>query len=337
MTKTYLTTQTLIFHIAALCRLVESHGRFERELDHVFRCLQELPARAATEDSRIGVAVTSGSYWPISRPFVWSLGQEPTEQRILRKHPKLSYVWMFHRNGYLREAAIKFAELPSSPFFLAALTCRLNDWVDEVRIAAAQRLREWLNAVPASIIVATSTHLVERWQECQRWNLDARTLIELLLQREDVLPKLVQYLKSDSVPSAGALLRCLLRHASIDQHLLELATESNRPGVRRNAVRTLLLGRAEVQVGTEWQWTDKSFGLKRRVAKIESRALTTNVDMDALAGMAIVDKSALVRRSAADAIIVNRQLFKNLKFLTKSLCEDRNRLVSERGEFLSRT
>src|SRR6187402_1518280 len=63
----------------------------------------------------------------------------PKQIDLLRTVKGLEYVFLFHRNGYLREAALhKLDGAMPSAFFFAAVAYRLNDWVQPVRQAALQ-------------------------------------------------------------------------------------------------------------------------------------------------------------------------------------------------------
>ena len=72
-------------------------------------------------------------------------------------------VLMFNRNGYIREAALKaINQLPDTPFFLAALVWRLNDWVEPVRRAAQYCANRELPRLSTRTIVGAAPFLLER-------------------------------------------------------------------------------------------------------------------------------------------------------------------------------
>jgi hypothetical protein len=61
--------------------------------------------------------------WPFSRS--WS------EQVLLGQNPDIAWLFLFHPSGYVRQAALDcISDPPNSPFYLAALVWRLNDWVE---------------------------------------------------------------------------------------------------------------------------------------------------------------------------------------------------------------
>jgi hypothetical protein len=60
-----------------------------------------------------------------------------SELEVLQRTPDLEYLFLFHGDGHLREAALKKMEggAPNA-FCFAAIAWRLNDWVPQVREAA---------------------------------------------------------------------------------------------------------------------------------------------------------------------------------------------------------
>jgi hypothetical protein len=85
--------------------------------------------------------------------------------------PIYAPVLMFNRSGYAREAALKaIKQLPDTPFFLAALVWRLNDWVAPVRRAAAQCANRELRRLSVGTIVGAAPFLLERMPYSRRWS-----------------------------------------------------------------------------------------------------------------------------------------------------------------------
>lgn len=75
----------------------------------------------------------------------------------LTKHPALGYFFIFHGDGHLREAALKcLIEPPDSPFEFAAVTYRLNDWVEQVRDVAYDCASKLFPNVSAEVVAESS-------------------------------------------------------------------------------------------------------------------------------------------------------------------------------------
>jgi hypothetical protein len=90
-------------------------------------------------------------------------------------------VLMFNRSGYAREAALKaIKQLPDTPFFLAALVWRLNDWVEPVRRAAAQCANRELPRLSVGTIVGAAPFLLERMPYWRRWSSTPAIVLDTL-------------------------------------------------------------------------------------------------------------------------------------------------------------
>jgi hypothetical protein len=87
----------------------------------------------------------------------------PATNRVIEVDPVHAPVLMFNRSGYVREAALKAVnQLPDTPFFLAALVRRLNDWVEPVRRAAEESAKRELPRLSTRTVVGTAPFLLER-------------------------------------------------------------------------------------------------------------------------------------------------------------------------------
>jgi hypothetical protein len=129
-----------------------------RELDDILTELAALPAHLVVRASR-EIATRAGLGWwqPERRPrqvipthraslFVQRIKDRlwpkspplpfPSDRELLAANADLAWLFLFHPSGYLRETALDhIITPPTSPFFLAALAWRLNDWV---RLCARQ-------------------------------------------------------------------------------------------------------------------------------------------------------------------------------------------------------
>ena len=111
-----------------------------RELDRALDLMASLSAGdIARADLAIANAALLHNYRPRpSRVGLWlRLRTDVSDAERLLLTPGLASLFIFHRNGRVREAALARLSggLPN-PFLFAAVAWRLNDWVPQVRAAA---------------------------------------------------------------------------------------------------------------------------------------------------------------------------------------------------------
>jgi hypothetical protein len=255
----------------------------------------------------------------------------------LDRCPELSLVFLFHRDGYVREAALdSLVAPPTSPFFLAAITWRLNDWVRPVRIAARRCAERLLPDTPAEVIARTAPFLLDRWRRWRRWEEDNASVVHRALQREDVAPYLAEWFNGGVTGSLATLLRYALRGPSLDGYLLRLSREAIQPAVRAIAIRALIEGRASWPIGFGREWIDKRYGLWKRIPLLAHRAIAHGHAPELLIREGLRDRSAVVRRVAADALIERRKSFPDLDAIVATMAADRSPGIRERADFIVR-
>jgi hypothetical protein len=116
-----------------------SRGKSDRELNEVLRELSALPAEVVVRANREISDAAKLGWWKPEPLYLLRMRNLLTEQDLMAQNPDYAWLFLFHGNGYVREAALDaINDPPSSPFFFAALTWRLNDWVWQVREAAAE-------------------------------------------------------------------------------------------------------------------------------------------------------------------------------------------------------
>jgi hypothetical protein len=130
---------------------------------------------------------------PPRQSWLWF---RPATNRDVEIDPIHAPVLMFNRNGYVREAALKGVnQLPDTPFFLAALVWRLNDWVEPVRRAAEGCAKLW-----------------------SRWGSPPAIMLDALARPECVHGLMVQFARTAEISAAA--LRGAMRFGLLDNHLL---------------------------------------------------------------------------------------------------------------------
>lgn len=324
--------------LAPLRKELEASGLRQATVDAALAGLDRLPpAIIARADGAIAAAAGLHPRWPCIRPgdSLW-----PIVERWAPPMPRLAgveYLFLFHRSGWLREAALKRLEGPvRSPFFFAAIAYRLNDWVPEVRRSARDCAGRTFPATDPAIVAEAALFLLGRRSEWRRWQSGEAEMLDAAIARPGVTDRLAQLLMGATTGPMARTLGFALRRAEMDRHLPALATDAVMPSVRAKATRTLLDEEATWLDVAERRWIDKSMGLFRRGPGIGRRKLVRDGALEDLVAQAARDRSAAVRRLAADALIRHGTTLGNVSEVAAMLEGDRTRAVRERIEFLNR-
>ena len=338
----------------ALCRALERVGAGlgqdnvpQTALDTVIAGLGELPlalfdrvVREVVWRGRLhrqpAVIRETAGLWSLARFGLRDRGRGQLDQ--LERKPDLAYLLLFHGDGHLRQAALERMSDPlPSPFFLVALVYRLNDWVPQVRAAAAAALARVGPATTVPAISEAMLFLLPRTDEWGRW-LDQIAAFEALLARPDVAEMLADRIGTAITGPMARVLRHALRRPAMDAHLLRLAREGRQPAVRALALTVLTEGEARWPVGlrTEKKWIDKSMGRYVLVRQERTRPITHPIPIEELIEIGARDKAAPVRLAAATALARHFDAIPDGRRRAEALAEDKNRSVRERAAYLLR-
>ncbi len=326
---------------AALSRLgadLDREAKPQRhDLEEALDGLAKLsPAVVASAAYEIRDAARLG-WWTSPRPFLLRLiTSRQTPGMLLAAEPRYAWLFLFHGDGRVRQAALeRLNEPPAAPFFLAAMAWRLNDWASEVRTAAVLAAERLLPSTSPRIVAAVAMDLLDREFHWSRWTSEMRAL-NTAFARPDVGAILVDlFLHSPTGPLANRL-RYLLRYAGYEQFLPALARQAVQPAVRALALKSLLDGRVSWPVGFEWKWIDKTYGLRRREPAFASRPIQHGEWLEDLIVQGLADRSPVVRRVAADALCEHRRKVPQAEHLIVGLAKDRNPSLRERASYMMR-
>ena len=256
--------------------------------------------------------------------------------RTLRDVPDLAWFLLFHADGRWRELALdRIAELPSSAFRFLSIAVRLNDWVSQVRGAAVDCAQRLFPSTSPTVIAEAALILLLRRRDWSRWREEAVFLDEALT-RPDVASHLARRL---AVGRTGPLARILaeaLRLDAMDSSLPALARTAIQPAVRAKALQCLIDGRAAWPDGYARQWINKPLGLSRRVAVTGKRDMPRIEPLDSLLRLGAADRSLMVRKVAASALIEHRAVAATMPEVVSRLAADESSAVRERIAFLLR-
>ncbi len=255
----------------------------------------------------------------------------------LRDEPDLAWLLLFHGDGRWRELALdRIAGPPGSAFRFIAITLRLNDWVEQVRAAAAECARRAFPSTSPAIIADAAPILLLRRRQWTRWRGEANVL-DAALARRDVADQLALHLIQGRTGPLARVLGQALRQDAMDRHLPALARTAIQPAVRARALRTLIDGRATWPEGYGQQWVDKSLGLSRRKVVTGSRDIARQGSMRDLITAGAADQATAVRKAAADGLIEYRDQTATMQAVIEALAADRSPAVRERIAFVIRT
>lgn len=264
----------------------------------------------------------------------------PATNRDVEIDPIHAPVLMFSRNGYVREAALKAVnQLPDTPFFLAALVWRLNDWVEPVRRAAEGCAKRELPRFSTRTVVGAAPFLLERMHLWSRWGLPPAIILDVLARPECVHGLIVQFARTAEI-SATAL-RCAMRFGLLDNHLLWMSREAKRPEFRAIALKAIINREVTWVTHYERQWVDKPYGITRRIPILGRHAIPRpssnwREDVDVLIRQGAADRSPLVRRAAADGLVQHAGRLTNIRSLMTLFDGEKSASVRWRIEYLAR-
>lgn len=277
------------------------------------------------------------SRWRPAQPRIVSLfGRKVSDLEQLVRVPGTELLFLFHRDGFLREAALRKIEggLPN-PFAFGAVACRLNDWAEPVRQAAVECAARTFPLTDATVVAKAALTLLARQSSWARWTTE-RVVLAKVFERPAVANELAEIIMASATGPVTAVLRVSMRGAALDPHLDALSERAIQPSVRALAAEAVIAGRARWPAGLQWKWIDKSMGLRRRVMSFDERPLSLVDDPMPAIVRSLRDRSAVVRRVGLDGLIRQRDMIANTRALAEPLLHDRSPSVRERAEFLMR-
>lgn len=315
-------------------KLTEGHkiGRDFSQISDMFAALD--PADLPRAESEI-VATACLYHWRRESSVIEKLlGTRVSDADQLNAVDGLEYVFIFHRDGRLREAALRKIRGPlPNAFLFAAIAWRLNDWVTPVRQAAVDCATRAFPNTSGEIVAEASMILLARQTTWGRWGSE-RAILDNAMSRHDVASCLASIFANRTTGPMASLLRQALRGGSMDKHLDYLAVSAVQPAVRAAATQSLVNGYTEWPAGWRWRWIDKSMGVRRRETEFARRALTVAVDRESLIRRGLKDRAAAVRNAAISGLIRNQADVADARQLASAMLTDKSAAVRERAEFV---
>ncbi len=306
------------------------------ELARALELIGELPLENIEQADR-AIAFYARLYQQAPKIGVisWLRGRRNARHQLVRE-ANLAYLFLFHRNGHLREAALRaLVGGISSPFFFAVVAWRLNDWVPEVRQAAVDCAGRCFPKSDPEVVARCAAVLLIRRLAWERWSVEDRVLDEAFA-RPDVAACLADLIVQSTTGPLPTLLRAALRIPALDLHLSRIAFSAVQPVVRATALRILIDGVAEWPSRYGWEWIDKSMGLRVRKVVYDRRDLAAPMDRHKIIERGISDRSAIVRRVAITGVVQHLRGTKQGLSYAQQLLEDSSPSVRECAQFIMR-
>ncbi len=339
--RTHLLAISLQRALATIGKRLGQERRIEPALAaHLLELHHLAPEMAIKADREIAETARLHSWRPVKLSFFTRLEElfvsRLTSLTQLKEVEGLEYLFLFHRDGYLREAALRKISGPlPSAFAFAAVSWRLNDWVQPVRAAAVDCAKRSFPLTPAPIVASAALALLPRKNTWARWR-DEKSPIESVFDRADVSAALADAIIQQVTGPTAKALRCALENDALDPYLVAISLRARQPQVRALAFQTMINGHATWPNGWQWRWVDKSMGVRKREPVLAQRNLTTAADKDAIISACASDKSAMVRKLALADVIRFSLRSAQAQILAEALANDSSPAVRERAEFILR-
>lgn len=308
-----------------------------------------LRAGHADGESREAMAtlIAETSQVPLTHLDVWERmlraefwkaeNERPSTWRFWKKPPAFaSWLDLCSANGFRRERALR-SSLGGAPnaFFLSLAVRRLNDWVPQVRLAAKERVPQIAALSGPDVVVEVLWNQLPHWTSWGRLeDADRQVLIDLISQ-DGVAEALTHRLTTSASGPASTILTQAGRGNALDESLRDIVRDAIQPSLRARAYRCLLEGRMTWIAGYKWTWTDKRWCKGRVEPVLGERCLEAHQSVRDILRSALKDPSPLVRRIAADQLMLNKEAVgAELTVLAHSLATDPAPYVAERGRFI---
>lgn len=294
------------------------------------------PASIADAD---GAIARAGKLWSWSHKVSWFdrkiLGKWG-DRDLLDEVPGLPFLFLFHKNGFMRQAALERISGPiPNPFLVAALAWRRNDWVHQIRSSAQACMDRCLPFTSPDVLSVFFLETARPRSTWRRWSDAERQSLDTLVARPEVAAAIVAQLLMQRNGPLPSWLRYLLQYEWIDPHLKMLASEAKIPGVRAVALQALAYGHARSTDGSgERFWIDKPMGISGWRPRVRRRSLTINSDRSEAIRSGLRDCSTAVRKVALEAIMDCASGDTDLVALAEPFLNDRSASIRSKAAFI---
>lgn len=329
--KTKHRNASAIDHVwAAILALAPQHAA---KAPNIIRDAAGLFAYYADYDRTYWKTESGNSWWtrfnPLNRPNIIHIIPVSME-----RDERITYLSTLHGSGYVREAALNQLTSPAAtPFILATILLRLNDWVPQVRSAAARCIARITPDTPAPIVAEAIVSILIVSKDWGRWQRK-QDVLDNLITRQDVAKELAILIANATTGPSTRLLNRILKTSALDEELLNLFHAANQPDVRAAALTVLLDGMARIETGKKQQWISKVDGRYHIEPVITERRIAINVDQLHLIRAAVVSNYAHVRKAALNGLIRHFLDTDDAKQIAQLLLTDKSPTNQQKAAFI---
>lgn len=244
-----------------------------------------------------------GLYWRAQND-----GKRAAEFRQIIENSDIAAVYLFHGDGFVREAALNALASPITHSVVAyGLIRRLNDWSPNVRSAARRALSRCFGQSEPSVLVPAIWVVLRDGAEWGRWKQGYAGLINEIMQHPQLAQRLVLRLQSETRAGTSTIFQALCQNPKIDGFLGGIALSAHQPHLRAGALRCIAMDKVVWPLGRSRKaWIDKSLGQYKMVADYGSRPLSVDFDLAAVLRTALRDRSVVVQKQMLDALSLHR-------------------------------
>ncbi len=303
------------------------------------------PAHAIVADISLLVEATSTlslsnmEYWERLIRHVFSATLYTEREASWPTRPKkrtfLTWIDLCSPDGHERERTLRSltGAAPNGFFFAIALR-RLNDWVPQVREAARETIPLIAQLSRPIYVVEALMAVMAHWDSWGRMAAEDKQILLDIISNEKIAEVFIAMMMSTNTGALGAMFSQLGRTPILDPYLIDLAKNAIQPAIRAKAYRSLFVGKMTWIEGRKWEWIDIRYCKGQLQAIYSSRPLTIASPFDETLRMAALDRSALVRRVAAEMLIRKwDKLGPEAMQLAHLFAADRSAAVARRGLF----
>lgn len=191
----------------------------------------------------------------LANPGVWGRSGHPEMRAVALKRmaevPDLGRIYLYHSDGYLREAALR--RLPDHPVdaaLVASVMMRCNDWVPEVQTAAREALsRLSISLTPDELAALLPFAL----GQARSWGRGGASSVDVLAAHPAWREVLVGYFLTGTQGPLARTLRQSVADPRLDEALPRLAMQARSAHVRSVAAGFVLSGEARWATGRRWR------------------------------------------------------------------------------------
>ncbi|MDO8927111.1 MAG: hypothetical protein Q7U94_09400 [Sideroxyarcus sp.] len=262
-----------------------------------------------------------------SKPAKWKFWARPA--------PFLTWIDLCSGDGFKRERTLRILSgAAPNRFFLAMAARRLNDWVPQVRSAARDQLPSIAVASNPEDVVDVLCAVFPHWSSWGRMDTEGKQALLRIASIEAVTHSLKSRLVSATAGPLASVLAQAGQTPVLDADFPEIASSAIQPSVRAKAYKFLLDGKVVWLAGRKWEWTDIRYCKGYLKPMLCDRPLSVKIPLEETLRAASVDRSAIVRRVAADVLIRESGTISSVAFqMATMLASDSHPAVAARGRF----